>query len=270
MIWTQTDPLYRFAPDAAGAAPRRSFLYTMVLNNPLRFLDPDGRQPMGPSLDEVMRDEWDEAKKARQNEEQQHKAEWDALILVSCIMSGKGCGNLRTGYAKKSQIDENKYRQVDWDDELTPAQANELGNWLRTALTRSSALREVVGALIEGAKQTVLLLTGSGETGGRAGTDNNFFIFFNPRDVGAIWQGGFFNPGGRSRQQQEQPDAVLAHELFHGYMSATRQDESMSRRQKEKAAWDFENIYRRQAGLPSRDCYFKCAGNYSQDAGPDD
>jgi RHS repeat-associated protein len=45
MTWTQSDPLYRFAPDAAWAEPRRALLYTAHLNNPLRYLDPDGRDP---------------------------------------------------------------------------------------------------------------------------------------------------------------------------------------------------------------------------------
>jgi RHS repeat-associated protein len=40
--WTQADPLYRFAPDAAWAEPRRAGLYTFSLNNPLRYVDPNG------------------------------------------------------------------------------------------------------------------------------------------------------------------------------------------------------------------------------------
>jgi RHS repeat-associated protein len=45
MLWTQADPLYRFAPDAAWTEPRRANLYTFVLNNPLRYYDPDGLAP---------------------------------------------------------------------------------------------------------------------------------------------------------------------------------------------------------------------------------
>jgi RHS repeat-associated protein len=41
--WTQSDPLYRFAPDSASSSPRRAELYTADLNNPLRYIDPDGR-----------------------------------------------------------------------------------------------------------------------------------------------------------------------------------------------------------------------------------
>lgn len=52
MTWTQSDPLYRFAPDAAWTSPRKASLYSFNINNPLRYLDPDGRStiPM-PSMD---------------------------------------------------------------------------------------------------------------------------------------------------------------------------------------------------------------------------
>ena len=40
--WTQGDPLYRFAPDAAWKTPTRSNLYRFSGNNPLRYVDPDG------------------------------------------------------------------------------------------------------------------------------------------------------------------------------------------------------------------------------------
>ena len=47
MLWSQSDPLYRFLPDAAWASPRRSLLMTYNLNNPLKYMDPDGRTPLG-------------------------------------------------------------------------------------------------------------------------------------------------------------------------------------------------------------------------------
>jgi RHS repeat-associated protein len=43
MAWTQSDPLYRHKPDAAGDQPRRGSLYAMCVSNPLYYLDPDGR-----------------------------------------------------------------------------------------------------------------------------------------------------------------------------------------------------------------------------------
>ncbi len=42
LTWTQADPLYRFVPELAWDVPRRMALYTFSLNNPLRFVDPDG------------------------------------------------------------------------------------------------------------------------------------------------------------------------------------------------------------------------------------
>ena len=41
--WTQADPQYRFAPDAAWTEPRRANLYVFSGGNALRYLDPDGR-----------------------------------------------------------------------------------------------------------------------------------------------------------------------------------------------------------------------------------
>lgn len=40
--WTQPDPLFRRVPDLAGANPRDMNLYTFSLNNPVRYVDPDG------------------------------------------------------------------------------------------------------------------------------------------------------------------------------------------------------------------------------------
>lgn len=42
MIWTRSDPLYRFVPDRAIADPRSGNLYTFSGNNPIRYVDPDG------------------------------------------------------------------------------------------------------------------------------------------------------------------------------------------------------------------------------------
>ncbi len=40
--WTQADPKYRVAPDAAWTEPRRASLYAFVMGNPVRYEDPDG------------------------------------------------------------------------------------------------------------------------------------------------------------------------------------------------------------------------------------
>jgi RHS repeat-associated protein len=45
LTWTQFDPLYRLAPDLAWDEPRRGSLYSFSLNNPLRYIDPDGLDP---------------------------------------------------------------------------------------------------------------------------------------------------------------------------------------------------------------------------------
>ena len=43
LTWTRSDPLYRYQPERALADPRRGNLYTFSLNNPVRYVDPDGR-----------------------------------------------------------------------------------------------------------------------------------------------------------------------------------------------------------------------------------
>tara|TARA_R110002096_G_scaffold16898_12_gene58083 strand:+ start:17603 stop:24475 length:6873 start_codon:yes stop_codon:yes gene_type:complete len=49
--WTQADPLFRRVPDLAGANPRDMNLYTFSLNNPVRYVDPDGLQVSGEGWD---------------------------------------------------------------------------------------------------------------------------------------------------------------------------------------------------------------------------
>ena len=44
LSWTQADPLYLFLPDIAASTPREMTLYAFSLNNPVRYMDPDGRQ----------------------------------------------------------------------------------------------------------------------------------------------------------------------------------------------------------------------------------
>jgi RHS repeat-associated protein len=41
--WTQADPMYRFKPDSAWKEPRRANLYGFCASNPVRYVDPDGR-----------------------------------------------------------------------------------------------------------------------------------------------------------------------------------------------------------------------------------
>ena len=43
--WNRSDPLYRFTPEHALAEPRRGNVGSFALNNPLKYLDPDGLEP---------------------------------------------------------------------------------------------------------------------------------------------------------------------------------------------------------------------------------
>jgi RHS repeat-associated protein len=51
--WTQSDPKYRLAPDGAWTAPRRASLYAFDMQNPLRYLDPDGLSPVSDIVNRV-------------------------------------------------------------------------------------------------------------------------------------------------------------------------------------------------------------------------
>lgn len=44
--WNSGDPLYRFAPEVGLSDPQRLNLYAFSLNNPVRYYDPDGRNPL--------------------------------------------------------------------------------------------------------------------------------------------------------------------------------------------------------------------------------
>jgi RHS repeat-associated protein len=45
LTWTQADPLYRVVPEIGHDEPRRMALFAYVLNSPMKYVDPDGRQP---------------------------------------------------------------------------------------------------------------------------------------------------------------------------------------------------------------------------------
>jgi RHS repeat-associated protein len=45
LAWNRADPFYRFLPEAAGTDSRLGNLYTFSLNNPVRYVDPDGLSP---------------------------------------------------------------------------------------------------------------------------------------------------------------------------------------------------------------------------------
>jgi len=58
--WTQADPKYRVAPDAAWSEPRRAMLYSFGGQNPMRYIDPDGRDFWSVAFSHI---DWDELAK---------------------------------------------------------------------------------------------------------------------------------------------------------------------------------------------------------------
>ncbi len=56
MNWTQADPLYLRIPELGSqSTPRRSNVAAFSLNNPIRYVDPDGRSPVGELVTKVVR-----------------------------------------------------------------------------------------------------------------------------------------------------------------------------------------------------------------------
>jgi RHS repeat-associated protein len=86
--WISADPLYRFAPDRALEDPRRANLYTFNLGSPLRFVDPDGREPWG-GCGECM---WDGQAEADGHESNSMavRAQGEAMAGMGYLVIGTG------------------------------------------------------------------------------------------------------------------------------------------------------------------------------------
>jgi RHS repeat-associated protein len=89
--WTQGDPLYRFAPDMARKEPRRASLYVSDLNNPLRYIDPDGRD--GATIkDADFYAAADATLKQRQLMEASERDKWKIAECQRTKGKAQGCG----------------------------------------------------------------------------------------------------------------------------------------------------------------------------------
>ena len=114
MTWTQADPVYRFAPDARWTAPRRGNLYAFSLENPLSFVDPDGRDANGgwlsggppqpqPSLDSYVSEfDFDNRQRALRNGE----GDWAAMLdAISVAVSATNDSSASGGFWNPQQCD---------------------------------------------------------------------------------------------------------------------------------------------------------------------
>lgn len=72
LSWTQSDPFYQVAPEMAHSAPRLAALYSFSLNNPLRYVDPDGRDPKGGKPGEGKPEEGEQEKDEAERPEDSH------------------------------------------------------------------------------------------------------------------------------------------------------------------------------------------------------
>jgi RHS repeat-associated protein len=101
MTWTQGDPLFRFAPDAAWTDPRRAMLYTHELNNPLRYVDPDGRDP---SLTIIVSDVSNTSSNATGKEGEKFQLAQTAVKTVEKSYSNGGNGNAVIKGASRGRV----------------------------------------------------------------------------------------------------------------------------------------------------------------------
>lgn len=54
--WTQPDPMYRVSPDQDLSNPRLAGLYDFSLNNPLRYVDPNGLEPLAQAMADLQKE----------------------------------------------------------------------------------------------------------------------------------------------------------------------------------------------------------------------
>ena len=253
MGWTQADPLYLRVPDLGKqSTPRRSNLAVFSLNNPVRYLDPDGRDvSLGNPLDPFK----DERERQRDGDltvtQQVHS-------LVARLRHGDNGVQLRKLHkvgADTTMIS----KDIDWKD----PKILEFVKLLTGVLTKSESVRVMFGRMLSSSHRSALVVLDKGpsftsQIGGDTpdstnGTGAGALIFFNPTDLGNIMLGG---SRGVSHKGPEDPEAGLAHELYHGWEVQTGQWGGGT--WAEVRAVRFENTFRLQANMPSRDCYFLC------------
>ena len=264
--WTQADPLYLVTPDARGSVPRRGNEYAFSLNNPLRYMDPDGRDtkpasksipkggmchpsPTGEGCDaDAGAAVYSGSAGTKSNNDREA-----ARLLVHAIMD--------QGFSV-STVSADQAGSADVHD-LTRQQARTLQSWLFKALTNSAELRGEVYDLLMAKSETVIALTSQGEDVTipfGQGAANGTVVYFNPADTSPVYSGGLFqpggHPGGESRLEDTPADASLAHELHHAYQWASgKWFDLYDTKAREIDADRFENVYRSDAHYKSRDAY---------------
>jgi hypothetical protein len=156
---------------------------------------------------------------------------------------------------------------VDWNDPTVV----KFVKLLTQALTESSSLCTMFGQMLHSsyASGLVVLAVGSASTEVFRGPIENAsnghgaqaLIYFspNPGHEGTVMVGG---KQGHSHEADEDLAAGLVHELFHGWEIQTgHYSPANNNYLSEVRAVGFENAFRAQAGMPSRDCYFICGSN---------
>jgi hypothetical protein len=232
------------------------------LGNPLSYIDPDGRDTalsLPISLEQSFPDEFADRKKRSAGSSDGLTATQAARELVSQLRQGNAGLVLQHAGVR---VGNGKSFDVDWKDSRT----QRFMNALYQALVNSSSFRMIFGSMLYSSKRSTILLSAGenavepwrkreGESMEPAwnGTGMPVLIFINPDRLGSIMTGG---STGTSRSQKETLETAIAHEVYHGW--EVQHGHWGGGEWREVRATRFENLYRREAGLPSRDCYFLC------------
>ncbi len=153
-------------------------------------------------------------------------------------------------------------------NQATVDQRGAIVSALRGVLMASRSFRSLVSQLQDsvGGYTTSIVYETSGATLTRVQPKSQgATIFFNPSDQGKIWTGG---SGGRHVRGSTTPVTAMAHEFGHAYDGriggflyhhpGSRKDEKLLEM---RGVW-YENVFRREAGMLSRDCYYLCGNSY--------
>jgi hypothetical protein len=232
------------------------------LGNPLSYIDPDGRDTalsLPISLEQSFPDEFADRKKRSAGSSDGLTATQAARELTSQLRQGNAGLVLQHAGVR---VGNGESFEVNWKD----SRVQRFMDALYQALVNSSSFRMVFSSMLHSPNRSKILMS-AGENAVEPwrktnsdsmepawnGTGMPALIFANPDRLGSIMTGG---TTGISRSQKEALDTAVVHELYHGW--EIQHGHWGGGEWREVRATRFENLYRREAGLLSRDCYFLC------------
>jgi RHS repeat-associated protein len=282
--WTQADPVYRFFPDGRLTAPRRGNLYAFSLNDPLRYTDPDGRDPKAPTahsptpcydttqgctLDVGLGDNYGAQQTGT---EEAHEvvtavqANQGAIVVQQSLESSP---NLTTMSDPATTGGTHTVGSVDWNS----SQGKAFAKTLFDVLSKSPSVRGLVRAMLSSGHTTHIVLSRGknasqpwrrgGDLGASNGAGTDALILFNPNLTFEHNILVSHAPPDFLQEVKETADSALAHELFHAYEIVTGRWTGGDWR--EYRAVKFEDVYRSDTHQPLRESIFgECCDRFER------